>query len=105
MQKYGVAGIFFSRLLPVVRHLISIPAGILSMDFASFSLMTVMGAGLWACVLAWFGPRVITPEMLHSSNPDVILHAVKGQMHYIVLLVVLVTVLYGVMQAMARKKK
>ena len=38
-------GVFFARLLPVVRHLISIPAGIVRMDFGTFSLVTIIGSG------------------------------------------------------------
>src|SRR3954453_24246543 len=40
--RYGPGGIFFARLLPVVRHLISIPAGILKMPFGAFSLFTTV---------------------------------------------------------------
>ncbi len=53
--RYGAGGIFFARLLPVVRHLISIPAGIMGMRFRSFSTMTASGSGLWCAVLTVFG--------------------------------------------------
>lgn len=55
VARYGGGGIFFARLLPVIRHLISIPAGIVGMDFGKFSLMTTLGAGLWCAVLTVFG--------------------------------------------------
>lgn len=55
VQRYGAGGIFFARLLPVVRHLISIPAGIVGMDFKQFSVMTTLGAGIWCVVLTAFG--------------------------------------------------
>lgn len=54
-QKRGSASIFVARLLPVVRHLISIPAGLAQMNFATFSLYTILGAGLWNVVLALMG--------------------------------------------------
>ncbi len=55
VAKYGGGGIFFARLLPVIRHLISIPAGIVGMNFGKFSLMTALGSGMWCAVLTVFG--------------------------------------------------
>jgi membrane protein DedA with SNARE-associated domain len=55
---YGSFGIFASRLLPVVRHLIGIPAGIVRMDFWKYSLYTLVGAGFWSAVLCWLGIHV-----------------------------------------------
>jgi membrane protein DedA with SNARE-associated domain len=55
---YGAFGIFASRLLPVVRHLIGIPAGIVRMNFWKYSLYTIAGAGIWTAVLAWLGVKV-----------------------------------------------
>ena len=45
LARYEAGGIFFARLLPVVRHLISIPAGIVRMNFGLFSLVTIVGLG------------------------------------------------------------
>jgi membrane protein DedA with SNARE-associated domain len=55
---YGAFGIFASRLLPVVRHLIGIPAGIVRMNFWKYSLYTLLGAGAWTTVLCWLGVKV-----------------------------------------------
>jgi membrane protein DedA with SNARE-associated domain len=55
---YGGMGIFISRLLPVVRHLIGIPAGIVRMDYWKFSLYTVLGSALWCGVLCWVGVKM-----------------------------------------------
>jgi membrane protein DedA with SNARE-associated domain len=52
---YGSMGIFISRLLPVVRHLIGIPAGIVRMNYKAFSFYTVLGSGVWCGVLCWVG--------------------------------------------------
>lgn len=52
---YGPMGIFVSRLLPVIRHLIGIPAGIVCMDYGRFSIFTLLGSGIWCSVLAWLG--------------------------------------------------
>src|SRR5690349_5365627 len=53
IHRYAMAGIFTARLLPVVRHLVSLPAGAAKMPFGQFSVMTIAGAGLWCTVLAW----------------------------------------------------
>jgi membrane protein DedA with SNARE-associated domain len=53
LARYETGGVFFARLLPVVRHIISIPAGIVRMNFAVFSLVTVAGSALWCLVLAY----------------------------------------------------
>lgn len=55
---YGSFGIFASRLLPVVRHLIGIPAGIVRMDFLKYSIYTLAGATVWTSVLAFLGVKV-----------------------------------------------
>ena len=47
MRRYEGGGIFFARLLPVIRHLISIPAGIIRMGFMKFSALTITGAAIW----------------------------------------------------------
>jgi membrane protein DedA with SNARE-associated domain len=56
--NYGAFGIFASRLLPVVRHLIGIPAGIVRMNYWKFSLYTLLGSALWCGVLCWLGVKV-----------------------------------------------
>lgn len=54
-SRFGAPGVFVSRLLPVVRHLIGIPAGIVRMDYWKFSLYTLIGAAAWTGVLCWIG--------------------------------------------------
>lgn len=55
--KFGTMGVFVSRLLPVIRHLIGIPAGIVRLDFRWYSLATLVGSGIWCTVLAWVGVK------------------------------------------------
>lgn len=65
---YGPPGVFFARLLPVIRHLIGIPTGILRMDFRRYALATILGSLLWCTVLAWLGTAVGQhPELLAGS--------------------------------------
>jgi membrane protein DedA with SNARE-associated domain len=66
--RYESAGVFFSRLLPVIRHLIGIPVGILRMDFRWYALATLAGSLLWCSVLAWLGKTIGKhPELLAGS--------------------------------------
>ncbi len=53
--RYGEKAIFFARLVPVVRHLISIPAGMGKMRIGKFVVYTIAGAALWNMFLAWLG--------------------------------------------------
>ena len=108
VEHYGAFGIFVSRLLPVVRHLISIPAGVVRMSFIKFSAATLAGAAIWCSVLAWFGREVIgaQPELLNS--PEALTAALKAKLHWIVAGVLVLTVLYvGVQVALksARRRK
>lgn len=57
-QKYGSATAFFSRLLPVVRTYISLPAGITKMPFAKFIVYSFLGSFPWCLLLAYAGTLI-----------------------------------------------
>lgn len=69
---------FLGRLLPVIRHLISLPAGIFRMPYPTFALITFIGATLWCSVLAlsgyYFGESVmdVAKHYAHEMNIAVI---------------------------------
>ncbi len=54
-SKYGEITIFVCRFIPVIRHLISIPAGVARMDIRRFCIYTVIGAAIWNAILACLG--------------------------------------------------
>lgn len=54
-QKQGLTAIFVSRLLPIVRTFISLPAGIAKMNFWSFLALSFLGSVPWCYLLAYFG--------------------------------------------------
>ena len=54
-NRYGAATTFVCRMVPAIRQLISIPAGIARMPLGSFTLFTALGAGVWTAILAFVG--------------------------------------------------
>ena len=54
-DRHGAISTFLGRLIPAIRQLISIPAGLSRMNFGTFALFTTLGAGLWNVVLAGLG--------------------------------------------------
>ena len=54
-RDHGAASTFFGRLIPAVRQLISIPAGLSGLPMGKFLLYTTLGAGIWNSVLALLG--------------------------------------------------
>ena len=82
--NYGNFGIFASRLLPVVRHLIGIPAGIVQMNYVRFSLYTILGSALWCGVLCWLGVKAGQDESL-----------MKGELHAITLWAIAILAVLG----------
>jgi membrane protein DedA with SNARE-associated domain len=69
--KYGPATVFFSRLLPIVRTFISLPAGIGKMPFWTFTLYTTAGCIPWVLLLGWIGMKA-------GDNWETI----RAQLHY-----------------------
>lgn len=97
LLRFGTFGVFTARFLPVVRHLVSIPAGLFKMPFGRFSLATIVGSGLWCWILAWFGQEVLGqhPELLES--PEKMIVMIQSQMHWFLGAAIGLAVLYGVM--------
>jgi membrane protein DedA with SNARE-associated domain len=82
-SHYGAMGIFISRLLPVVRHLIGIPAGIVRMDYLKFSAYTLLGSALWCGVLCYVGVKMGQDEALMRGEARRISMWVTGAMLFL----------------------
>ena len=87
-DDHGVAATLTGRLIPGIRHLISIPAGLARMNYWKFLLYTTLGAGAWHAILAALG------WYLHSIVPEDQLEATIEQYnHYIILAILTVVAL------------
>lgn len=104
MERYSVGGIFFARLLPVIRHLISIPAGIIRMPFWVFSAATIIGSFIWCWVLTWFGHRIGQENPGILDTPEGLERAVKAESMTIVLGVLILATLYIAMVKMTSRR-
>ena len=87
-DDHGVVATLTGRLIPGIRHLISLPAGLARMNYWKFLFYTLVGAGLWHSILALLG------WYLHSVVPeDQLAGTIERYNHYIVLAIVAVVLL------------
>ena len=109
-NRYGAAATFVCRLLPAIRQLISIPAGIARMPLGSFTLFTGLGAGLWTAVLAgtgfWLGRTagdITYLELVHRGKAFI-----DGNLVWVVVVAVAAVALHVVVSKLVmrgRKKE
>lgn len=95
-NKYGEAAVFISRFIPVVRHLISIPAGIGKMNMTKFLIYTTVGAFGWNMFLTYVG-------YVLRNNWDTVKQYNKGIDVAVVLILILATAFF-VYKSLAKKK-
>ena len=99
-DEHGAIGTFMGRLVPAVRQLISIPAGLARMSLARFLMFTTLGAGLWNTVLAIIG------YTLHSFVPeDQLMAQVTRYSHelgYVMIAVAAFVVIYLIRKGMKK---
>lgn len=103
-REHGAASTFFGRLIPAVRQLISIPAGLAGMKIGKFLVYTTLGAGVWNSVLALLGYFIYRFTDLKTTE-DVYMQATKysHEIGYVLLAVALVVV--GILIYKGCKKK
>ncbi|MDD4993556.1 MAG: DedA family protein [Paludibacter sp.] len=95
-NEHGKTSTFIGRLIPVIRHLISIPAGLAKMNYLSFLLYTFLGAGLWNIILAGLG-------YLAHGQQDLI-NKYSHQLSYVFLLIGAVLLVWLVLKSVRKKK-
>lgn len=93
-NKYGDKIIFISRLLPIIRTFISLPAGIAKMNFAKFTTYTIIGSAIWSSLLVYLGFAM-------GKNWETI----RSYYHYLDIAVALIIVGFIVYKIVTRKKK
>ena len=100
---HGVIATLTGRLIPGIRQIISIPAGLSKMKFWKFALYTTIGSGLWNCVLATLG------WYLHSVVPESQLNAkieeYNDYIKYAILGIVALVVIFFVVRFYIKKAK
>ena len=101
-DDHGVVATLTGRLIPGIRHLISIPAGLARMTYWKFLLYTTIGAGIWHSILAalgWYLATIVPEDQLEAT--------IKQYNHYIVgaiIALVVLAVLYFFIKSKLKKK-
>lgn len=103
-RKHGAASTIFGRLVPAVRQLISIPAGLAGMHVGKFLLYTTIGAGVWNTVLATIG-WVIYEYTDYKTTQDVYKQAVQysHEIGYVILALAVVVVAFIAYKGIKKK--
>lgn len=86
-DKYGKKLIFFGRMLPVVRSLISIPAGSSKMNFFIFSTLTILGSLIWNTILILLGYYL-------ANYIDEVLYYLDLYSHIAIIVMVILTIIF-----------
>jgi len=96
-EKRGEIAIFISRFLPVVRHLISIPAGTGKMNLKKFLVYTFLGAGLWNGFLAWLG--------YFLSDKWILIHKYSQPLDILILALIIICIGWWIWKHIKRRKR
>lgn len=106
-DKHGAVSTFFGRLIPAVRQLISIPAGLARIKLSTFVLFTALGAGIWNLVLAIIGyslskvPGIQTPEQIAEASAKYS-HVIGYAILAVVVAVIAVVIIRNVIKKKAK---
>lgn len=89
--RHGEISVFTGRLLPVARHLISIPAGLAGMPHHKFSIYTLLGAGIWVTILTYIGYFI-------GENDELLKKYSKEALAGVALFAIAVLIVYVIIQ-------
>ena len=101
-DDHGIAATLTGRFVPVIRHLISIPAGLARMNYGKFILFTTLGAGGWHTVLAllgWYLHAIVPEDQLNDKIEEY-----AEYIKLIILALVIIAVIYFAVKHMINKK-
>lgn len=101
-DEHGAIGTFFGRLVPAVRQLISIPAGLARMSLARFVFYTTLGAGLWNSILAAMGWYI---GRNYSGQLEEKVAQYSGELKIVMLVLGAAVVFYLAFQGLKTSKK
>ncbi len=98
-NEHGVLSTLVGRLIPVIRQLISIPAGLSKMNFGVFSLYTFLGAGIWNCILGLLG------YLAAKAGGMAFIYKYSGLLSKVIIVIFVAVVLFFIVRAFVRKRK
>ena len=102
-DKNGKAATITGRLIPGIRHLISIPAGLARMNYWKFLLYTTIGATVWHSILAamgWYLHSIVPQEQLHEKIME------YGEyIKFIILGIAVIAILFFLVKRIVKNKK
>ena len=102
-DEHGIAATLTGRLIPGIRHLISIPAGLARMNYGKFLLYTTLGAGAWHSILAalgWYLHAIVPEEQLNDKISEY-----AEYIKIVILALVVLAIAYFAIKHYAKRKE
>lgn len=98
-NDHGVVSTLVGRFIPVIRQLISIPAGLSKMNVGSFMLFTTLGAAAWNFILALLG------YLAHKAGDISVVEQYSNEISYVIIALVVVVIAFFVVRYFVKKRK
>lgn len=98
-NDHGNVSTLVGRLIPVIRQLISIPAGLSKMNIGAFSFFTFVGAAVWNCILALLG------YLAYRAADPTVIERYSHELSVIIIVLFVAVIAFFVIRALIRKKK
>ncbi|MBQ9678699.1 MAG: DedA family protein [Prevotella sp.] len=102
-DDHGIVATLTGRLIPGIRHLISIPAGLAKMNYWKFLLYTTIGAGVWHSILAalgWYLHAIVPEEQLNDKISEY-----AEYIKMIIIAIVILAIAYFAIRHLLKRKK